>query len=105
MALYYGKHKVRDYEQWRPYFDGDQERIGRVGAKCLNVMRSTDDPNEVHFIFDLPDVHAFVGELQGPEVAELFQRAGVLEPPKIYRLQDVSAELQQGAATMLTEEA
>lgn len=87
MPLYYGKHKVRDYQQWRPFFDGDQERIHTAGAKCLSVMRSTEDPNEVHFLFDVPDLQKFFSVLQNAETAGVMQQAGVLEQPKIYRLE------------------
>jgi hypothetical protein len=86
MALYYGKHKVRDYEAWRPYFDDDQERIKRTGAKLVNVMRSAEDPNEVHFLFDIPDFDAFMGTLNEPGTMEIMERAGVLESPVLYRL-------------------
>jgi hypothetical protein len=89
MALYYGKHKVQNYDAWRPHFDADQERIHSVGAKCLSVLRSTADPNDVHFVFDVPDMAAFLGVLQTPETAEIMQKTGVLEQPVIYRLEDL----------------
>lgn len=89
MALYYGKHKVKDYDAWRPYFDGDQQRIHSVGAKTINVMRGTEDPNDVHFIFEVPDIAAFAGVLQQPEVAEIMQKAGVLEQPVMYKLEEL----------------
>ncbi len=96
MALYYGKHKVRNYDEWRPFFDADQARLNQAGAKCLSVMRSTEDTNEVHFIFDVPDLNVFLGILQTPETGDIMQKAGVLEQPKLYRLQDLAAEMQQG---------
>ena len=89
MALYYGKHKVKDYDAWRPYFDGDQHRIHSVGAKTISVMRSTEDPNDVHFVFDIPDFGAFMGMLQTPETGEIFQKAGVMEQPVVYRLEEL----------------
>ena len=95
MALYYGKHRVRDYEHWRPYFDRDQDRLHKVGAKCVNVMRSTNDPNEVHFVFDVPDLGAFLGALGNPETADIMQQAGVLEQPTVYELVDRVSEMQQ----------
>jgi hypothetical protein len=91
MALYYGKHKVRNYEQWRPYCDGDQQRIQSAGATCLNIMRSTDDPNEIHFLFDVPDLQRFLSVLQNGETAGIMQQAGVLEQPKMYRLEELGA--------------
>ncbi|MGE5518639.1 MAG: hypothetical protein ACM3VS_01850 [Candidatus Dadabacteria bacterium] len=93
MALYYGKHKVRDYDQWRPYFDADQDRLRKVGAKCLRVMQSTDDPNEVHFLFEVSDLYQFLEELQG--TGDLMKKAGVIEQPWLYRLESILPELTQ----------
>ena len=87
MALYYGKHKVRDYNQWRTLFDEDQERLGTIGVQLVKVMQSTDDCNEVHFIFDIPDFGAFLHMMQTPQSKGLLLKAGVLEQPVIYRLQ------------------
>jgi hypothetical protein len=87
MALYYGKHKVADYDTWRPYFDADHDRLTSVGAKCISVLRSAEDPNDVHFVFDIPDFAAFMGALQQPSAAEIMQKAGVLEQPVIYKLE------------------
>ena len=88
MPLIYGKHKVRDYDHWRPYFDNDQDRFHSVGAKTISVMRSTTDPNEVHFVFEAADLARFVGEMENPEVAKIMQDAGVLEKPTMYILQE-----------------
>jgi hypothetical protein len=88
MALYYGKHKVKDYDAWRPYFDADQPRLNGVGATAVSVMRSANDPNEVHFIFDVPDFAAFAGVMQSPELGEVMQKAGVIEQPSIYKLEE-----------------
>jgi hypothetical protein len=94
-TFFYGtllrKHKVRDYEQWRPYFDGDQQRIKSAGAKCVNIMRSTDDPNEIHFLFDVPDLPRFLSILEAPETAGVMEQAGVLEQPKLFRLEELGA--------------
>jgi hypothetical protein len=93
MALYYGKHNVRDYDEWRPYFDGDQERIHAAGATCLNVMRSADNPNDVHFLFNVPDLQKFLSVLQSPETAGIMQQAGVMEQPIIYRLEELGGQI------------
>jgi hypothetical protein len=92
MALYYGKHKVADFDTWRPYFDGDQDRIHSVGAKLVSMMRSADDPNEVHFLFDVPDFDAFANLMQTPETQQIMQQAGVLEMPMIYKLHSMVPE-------------
>ena len=87
MAHYYGKHKVADYDAWRPYFDGDAARRESVGVTTVNVMRSAADPNEVHFIFDVPDMPAFAAIMQDPQFGEIMHKAGVLEQPSIYKLE------------------
>src|ERR1041384_1076168 len=81
MALYYGRHIVRDYASWRPYFDGDQDRLHGIGVKLISCMQNTADPNDVHFVFDIPDFELFVNTLQNPESQEILQKAGVLEQP------------------------
>jgi hypothetical protein len=92
MALYYGKHKVRDYDHWRPFFDSDQKRIESVGAKCINVLRDTADPNDVAFIFDVPDFTAFMNLMQDPETQDIMQQAGVVTEPVIFRLESFITE-------------
>ena len=89
MALYYGKHKVQDYDAWRPHFDNDQERLNAIGTKTISVMRSTDDPNDVHFVFDVSDFSAMIATLQLPETQEILKKAGVLEQPVLYQLQEL----------------
>ena len=89
MPLIYGKHRVKDYDHWRPYFDNDQQRIHSVGAKTLSVMRSTSDPNEIHFVFDVPDPEAFGAALADPEVGQIMQAAGVLDQPTMYILHEI----------------
>jgi len=89
MALFYGKHKVQNFDTWAPYFYGDQDRLHNAGARTVSVMRSATDPNEVHFIFEVSDPAAFFGALQSPEVGELMQKAGVLEQPVVYRLEEM----------------
>jgi hypothetical protein len=89
MALYYGKHKVKDYDKWRPYFDTDEERKWSHGAKAVSVMRSVSDPNEVHFVFDIPDLDAFMSMMRSPELGAILQEAGVLEQPVMYRLEEL----------------
>jgi hypothetical protein len=98
MALYYGRHKVRDYAEWRPYFDGDQGRLSGLGVKLIRMMQTTDNPNEVHFIFDIPDFEAFINMLQNPESQDLLQKAGVLERPTIYKLHAMVPEEAMGAS-------
>jgi len=90
MALYYGKHKVKDYEAWRPMFDADQELRQNAGANVASVMRSANDPNEVHFIFDIADMDAFAAVMQAPEFGENMQKAGVLEQPVMYKLEELA---------------
>jgi hypothetical protein len=91
MALYYGRHKVRDYNEWRPLFDADQERMTNIGTKIVSVTRSTEDANDVHLIFDISDMAAFVAELQNPAMGEVMAKAGVLEQPVMYALTELKS--------------
>lgn len=90
MALYYGSHKVNDYDTWRPYFDADDAARTSIGAKCVSVMRSTEDSNKISLVFDIADVSAFVDFIKAPERGEVMQKAGVLEKPLFYKLEEIA---------------
>ncbi len=52
-------------------------------------MRSTEDTNAVHFIFEVPDINAFGPVLETPEVGGGWQKAGVLEQPVMYQPEEL----------------
>lgn len=72
-------NKVEEYGRWREVFDVQMASQGDVGLRLADVWQSMDDPNMVHFIFDVSDPLKARGYLARPEHEEIGRRAGVLD--------------------------
>ena len=89
MSLYYFNHRVKDYDVWRTYFDADDAARVSIGTTCVSVLRSTANANNISLVFDVEDINVFMNFMQAPERGEIMQKAGVLEMPKIYKLEEI----------------
>jgi heme-degrading monooxygenase HmoA len=82
------RHKVEDYEKWKPVFDEHQSTRRESGGKGGYLFRNADDPNETLILLaweDLEDARRFA---QSQDLRETMQRAGVAEQPEIFFLED-----------------
>ena len=89
MAIIYGKQKVTDFNHWHPIFNADNARREAASAKLVSLSQSVGDPNEVHFVFDVSDMGAFMGLLQSPEMAQTMKDAGATERPTMYSMEEM----------------
>lgn len=89
MVLLYGCHLVKDYKLWKIFFDKDEKRRSSFGVKTKRLMRSTDNENEVHFVFEVTDLKAFYDCINDPKVQDLMDEAGVLEKPVMNVLEEI----------------
>jgi len=78
------RHRVRDYQAWRPGFD-EHER-SRVAAGITNgrVFRGADDPNDVVVILDVADAEKARAWTQSEDLRSVMQKVGVLGAPEIH---------------------
>ena len=51
MAYILVRHKVKDYEKWKPAFDEHETTRKDSGSKGGRLFRNTEDPNEIVVIF------------------------------------------------------
>jgi hypothetical protein len=80
------RHKVRDFNEWKPGFEGHASKRAEAGLSVKYVLRSADDQNEVVVLVEAADLNrakAFVGS---PELREAMQSLGVVR-------QDLTAAL------------
>lgn len=40
-------HRVRDFEQWKPFYDAHQSSRDQAGMKELRLLHGADDYNDV----------------------------------------------------------
>ncbi len=88
MAFVFVRHKVNDYTAWKAAFDGfiDKRRAG--GEKSYQILHPDDDPNNLLLLFawdNLSNARAFMAS---PDLKEAMDKAGVLEPPETYFLEE-----------------
>ena len=55
MGMLIIRHKVKDYDKWRPCFDQHASAQKSAGLTHPRVFRSSDDKNEVVIMFDADD--------------------------------------------------
>ena len=83
------RHKVRDYVAWKPYFLGDSKRQRDASFTRWQLTRSSHDKNELVIVFECADLDKAKTVMSDPSLAELMKKAGVLDQPTIYFLEDV----------------
>ena len=50
------RHKVRDYDAWKPGYDGHLPAREAAGLREVHLMRNVDDPQEVIAMFEVSDL-------------------------------------------------
>ena len=83
------RHKVEDYERWKPVFDDHQATRRESGGKGGFLFRNADDPNETLILLEWPDLEDARRFARSDDLRETMQRAGVAEQPDIFFLEDV----------------
>ncbi len=82
------RHKVQDYAQWKPLFDGHSPERQKAGCAGGQLFRSADDPNEVLILMgwdSLENARRFFGS-KGLE--EKMAEAGVTDRPNVFFLDE-----------------
>jgi len=80
------RHKVKDFSEWKPVYDGHITARQGAGLKKVFVLQNADDPDEVVILFEAED-HTRARELATSEdLQQAMERAGVIDRPDIYFL-------------------
>lgn len=77
------RHRVKDYDAWKPVFDEHGAVRRKHGALGHQIYRVSDDPNAlviVNLFRDAAGAQAFAAD---PSLPEAMQRGGVDGPPDI----------------------
>lgn len=77
------RHRVRDYDAWKPVFDEHGEVRRSHGALGHQIYRLSDDPNTVVVVNQFRDAGGAKAFATDPSLPEVMQRAGVEGHPDI----------------------
>ena len=90
MGMMIIRHKVRDYGQWRPIFDGHVEMQRAAGLINPRVYHSADsNKSEIVVVFDTEDTEKAKDFAASADLKEAMIKAGVLDTPTIYFLESI----------------
>jgi hypothetical protein len=90
MGMLIVRHKVKDYDKWRPAFDGHAGPQKAAGLSNPRVFRSTDDKNEIVVVFDTKDTKSAKEFVASSGLKERMRESGVVDSPTIYLLEPAS---------------
>ncbi len=82
------RHKVEDFNKWKPAYDDNLSARQAAGLKDINLWRNLNDPNEIVMLFEVADIAKAKKFSESPELKEKMQEAGVLGPPDFIFLSD-----------------
>jgi hypothetical protein len=90
MGMMIIRHKVRDYGQWRPIFDGHVEMQKAAGLSNPRVYHSADsNKSEIVVVFDTQDTKRAKDFAASADLKEAMTKAGVVDTPTIYFLESI----------------
>jgi len=88
MASVLVRHKVNNYDTWRPIFEADGERRRAGGCTGTHLFRNLDNPNEVIINLQWDSVENARKFVANPGLEEVMKNAGVVDQPDVYFLDD-----------------
>ncbi len=83
------RHKVRDFDAWKPIFYADAKRQRDAGFTRWYLTRNKHDKNELVIIFECEDLDRAKAIFSDPSLAELMKKAGVVDQPTMLFLEEV----------------
>ena len=92
MATVIVRHRVRNYDHWKPIFDDHTPTRHQYGLTAHTLYRDAEDPNMITIIFKTEDperAREFIGT---EDLRETMMRAGIEGTPEIHFLEDIEDE-------------
>jgi hypothetical protein len=80
------RHKVADYNKWKPVFDGHKPVQQKAGLKLVRVMRNSENSNETFVLFEVSDIKKAQEFGASDDLRETMMKAGVVDKPDVYFL-------------------
>jgi len=84
MTQFIVKHKVADYPSWRKAFDDHKTTRVNQGVQSSKVFQASENPNDVMVYFEWDSEEHARSFAASEDLKETMKRAGVLEQPSIY---------------------
>lgn len=83
------RHKVKDFEKWKPIFDRHSTIRKAGGSKGGRIFRNIDDPSETFIIFKWDTIENAQKFAKSEDLKNRMKEAGVTEKPDIYFVEEI----------------
>ena len=83
------RHRVADYPTWKAVFDEHESTRRANGSRGGRLFRSAIDPHEVLLLLEWDDLDRARLFADADDLREVMTRAGVMDRPDIWFLEDV----------------
>ncbi len=77
------RHKVEDFDKWKPVFDGDDSNRRNRGYGDYQLLRNSEDQNEVYILFEVKDLDQAREYLLSDDLRNTMGSAGVTDKPDL----------------------
>lgn len=86
MSYLFVRHKVRNFEEWKPVYDSHEAARRKAGLTEKHLFRDAEDPTEVTLLFEASDDSKARAFVASDDLREAMKNAGVLGKPDIHLL-------------------
>ncbi len=81
-------HRVQDFAKWHRVFSFHAEAQRKAGLHLLHLLRDTNDPNHVIYLFEVHNTEKAKAFTEAPEAAQAGEESGVIGRPEMILLND-----------------
>jgi hypothetical protein len=85
------RHKVKDFTSWKRVYDGHLPKRTDATLTEKYLFRGAGDPNEVIILFEATNLDASKKFFDSADLKDIMQKAGVIDRPDIYFLNEEKA--------------
>lgn len=86
------RHRVANYDEWRPHYDAHAKTRTSQGEQGARVFQTADNPNDVVIMFEWDSMENATRFIDSEDLREVMADAGVVGKPEITYLDEVSAK-------------
>ena len=80
------RHKVADFDKWKPVYEAHAPARQKAGLKEAQLLRNLEDPNEVVLLFEADDLDATREFVASSDLRDAMKRSDVVDKPDVYFL-------------------
>ncbi len=89
MASMFIRHRVADFDAWKPVFDDHEDIRRQAGTTAHSLHRDADDPNVVIVTFRVQDIVRAKEFVASQDLRTAMEKAGVVGQPEFWFTEDV----------------